>query len=91
MSIWEHGPLRGLIKTIPATSFVAFIIVMCCFYIVMDIIIRHGDDATTRTQVLTMVSSLLSLVGGFYFTNQIREALKDKNQSTSINAEQDKE
>lgn len=79
-SLFEFAPLRRLIKTTPATSFVGLIILIAGFGIIGDMAVVYGKDSTTRTQILTGVFALMGSVAGFYFTAQAIERNARKNQ-----------
>lgn len=62
------------------TSIVAVLLTICSFGSLGFLLVEFGDDATTRTQIITGVFGLMAGVVGYYFGSS-------KQRTPSINAD----
>jgi hypothetical protein len=79
--------LNTISKT-STTSIVAVLIVFFAFFLIGFMAVSYGDDATTRTQIITGLLTSIAAVTGYYFGStknrpQVQQNAENINNSTS--------
>lgn len=55
------------LNKVSTTSYFAIIVALGCFALLGYMCVRYGDDATTRTQIITGLLAALSFPAQYYF------------------------
>jgi hypothetical protein len=75
--------MKDIFCKTPTTSIIAVMITLLGFGGLAHIMLKHGDDATTRTQVVTGILGLLYIPAQYFFGSSKQKAVTQNADSIS--------